>query len=570
MATTLYLTSTATASPYPTTSRTLSTSAPSSEVTLGPGEFDAGMPGVSDAGQWNPSSAIADTTLAAEIDNTGSSLGTGRQGWLYDADLTGQTLSAQSIGYQLRLRANQGSGQAARVCMRVTVVTGNSGAWTTVANLCSTSVTGGSPTAGQAGWRDNGSRHTVTSTAANFTGTVDTATAHTFTSGERLLFEFGFCDGDSNTDRTWRLDYNQGSSYVTATFTTTHAGAGTGTARTVGTGAATRIAAPLAGAGTGTARAVGVAAASLEHAVWSGAGAGTARAVGAAAATLEHAVWSGAATGTARAVGVALATAETPGTTWDAAGIGTGRAVGTAAATLEHAVWDAAATGAAVAVGTGAASLEHATWDAAATGTGRAVGVAAASLEHAVWDGAATGTARAVGTAAASLEHAVWDAAGTGTAISVGSASATLEGAVWTVAGTGTARAIGSAAATICTDIVWTVAGTGSAAATGRGAASVVHAVWSAAGNASAVASGAGAARVVQLTHGDVAALVARGVDVVLVAAASVMAVALTESEQGAGNSCAVSAAVSSDGASCGAAVAGGNVASVEAIWTIS
>jgi hypothetical protein len=89
------------------------------------------MPGGSDAGQWNPSSAIADTTQAAEIDNSGSSLGTGRQGWLYDADLTGLTLSAQSIGYQLRLRANQGSGQAARVCMRVTVVTGNSGAWTT-------------------------------------------------------------------------------------------------------------------------------------------------------------------------------------------------------------------------------------------------------------------------------------------------------------------------------------------------------------------------------------------------------------------------------------------------------
>jgi hypothetical protein len=216
---TLYLDNTATASPFPTTSKKLVTSAPAAEVQLGPGEFDSGLPGNTDAGQWNPSSAIGDTTAAAEIDNTGASLGTTRQGWLYDVDLTGQTLPSGTWAVQLRLRANQGTGTLGRVLMRVTVVTGSSGAWTTVANLLTTSITGASSNStGQSGWRANeGSRLTVTSTAANFSTTIaTTSTAHTFTSGQRLLVELGFGDADSTTDRTWRLDYNTSNTFVTA------------------------------------------------------------------------------------------------------------------------------------------------------------------------------------------------------------------------------------------------------------------------------------------------------------------------------------------------------------------
>lgn len=216
---TLYLSSTATASPFPTTSRKLVDSAPGSEVQLGPGEFDSGLPGTSDAGQWNPNSAIGDTTAAAEIDNTGASLGTGRQGWLYDIDLTGRTLKAGSWSVQLRLRANQGTGTAARILIRVTIVKGNAGAWQTIANLLTLQVTGAaSTTAGQAGWRNSSARATVTSTAANFTFTVGdagTSAEHTFAADERLLVEFGFCDADSTTDRTWRLDYNTANSFIT-------------------------------------------------------------------------------------------------------------------------------------------------------------------------------------------------------------------------------------------------------------------------------------------------------------------------------------------------------------------
>lgn len=216
---TRYLTSTATSSPYPTTSRLLSASQPSSEVTLGPGEFDSGFPGTTDCGQWNPSSPIGDTTAAAEIDNTGSSLGTTRQGWLLDEDLTGQTVTADEWFVQLRLAANQGSGLAGHVFMRATVVTGSSGTWVTVANLFTTVITGEqSHTTGQAGWHvATGGRINVNTAAGNYYLAVadsGTASSHQFQSGERLLIEIGFGDGDSTSDRTWRLDYNTANCFV--------------------------------------------------------------------------------------------------------------------------------------------------------------------------------------------------------------------------------------------------------------------------------------------------------------------------------------------------------------------
>lgn len=217
---TLYLTSTATSSPFPTTSRLLSETNNASEVQLGPGEFDSGFPGTTDCGQWNPSSPIADTVSAAEIDNTGASLGTTRQGWLWDVDLTGKTIPAGTWQVQLRLRANQGANETGRILMRATVVTGNAGAWTTVANLLTTAITGeASHSTGQNGWRAQTTAViTVSSTATNFAvdiATSGTSTAHTFASGQRLLIELGFGDGNNTADRTWRLDYNTANSFVT-------------------------------------------------------------------------------------------------------------------------------------------------------------------------------------------------------------------------------------------------------------------------------------------------------------------------------------------------------------------
>ncbi len=219
---TLYLNNTATSSPKPTTSRFLVTSAPASEVQLGPGEFDSTLPGNTDAGQWNPSSAIVDTTAAAELDNTGASPGTTRQGWIYDTDLTGQVLVSGAWTIQLRLRANQGTGSTGRICARVSIVTAAGGLWTTVKQIFATTrITGeGSHSTGQNGWRDqNEARITVTSTAANFSTTIgaadSTTNSHTFASNERIFVELGFCDADSTTDRTWRLDYNTANCFIT-------------------------------------------------------------------------------------------------------------------------------------------------------------------------------------------------------------------------------------------------------------------------------------------------------------------------------------------------------------------
>ncbi len=214
---TLYLTSAATASPFPTTSRMLSTTAGTTQATVSPGEFDIGFPGNADAGQWNPgSAAISSTTSSVEIDSTGTAPGTGRQGWLWGDDLKDyRILPGDKLNFTLRIVSTQGSGTAARPLVRASIVTAASGAWTTVKQLFATRITGeASHTTGQDGWRDADARIAPTTTAADFRFAVSAANGHTFAAGERVLIELGFGDADSTTDRTWDLLYNNGSSAV--------------------------------------------------------------------------------------------------------------------------------------------------------------------------------------------------------------------------------------------------------------------------------------------------------------------------------------------------------------------
>lgn len=257
MATTLYLTSTATASPFPTTSRTLVTTNNSSEVSLGPGEFDSGFPGNTDCGQWNPSSPIADTTSSAEIDNTGASLGTTRQGWLWDQSLTGRMLKSGAWSCQLRLNAVQGTGTTGSILMRATVVHGSSGTYVTDLNVLTTSITGEtSHSTGQNGWRAHeGSVITVTSTTANFAVTIQsgaTSPTRTFASGERILIELGFGNGNSTADRTWRLDFNTANSFVTIPDIVDPIASTMDGAATMTTSLRTRTATTMAGVATMT------------------------------------------------------------------------------------------------------------------------------------------------------------------------------------------------------------------------------------------------------------------------------------------------------------------------------
>lgn len=222
MSTVLYLTDDATSSPFPTTSRLLSYDGTDPTVVqLVCGYFDSGQPGSTDAGQWNPDAALATTTLAAEIALASNST---RQGWLLDDDLVGSAIAPGnwSVTLQIRLAAGASAfGANGRIALRASVVTGSSGAYTTIARLLTGAVAGG------VGHRDNWRSHegdagsppgiVPTSTLATFTRTIETAcpTGHVFSSGERLLIELGFCDAGNSTDRAWELWYGGGRSYIT-------------------------------------------------------------------------------------------------------------------------------------------------------------------------------------------------------------------------------------------------------------------------------------------------------------------------------------------------------------------
>ncbi|MDB4962797.1 MAG: Repeat family [Myxococcales bacterium] len=240
----MFLTDTATASPFPATSRLLSTMAPSAGVSLISGRFDEISPGNSGVGQWNPGIMVSANTDATEIGATPN------RGWLYDVDLNGETISAGTWSAQFRLaEALAGSTLDGRIFVKVSVVTGTAGAYTTVANLLTARNLEGSPVTG---WRDaEGSTIAVPTNANNFSVSFTTGVAHTFLAGERLLIEVGFGDvfDDSytyqycsqiqycydpfwgyydcgcaqystqfvNPDepyRAWRLDFNNGASWI--------------------------------------------------------------------------------------------------------------------------------------------------------------------------------------------------------------------------------------------------------------------------------------------------------------------------------------------------------------------
>lgn len=464
---TLYLSSTATSSPFPTTSRLLVTSAPSSEVQLGPGEFDSGLPGNTDAGQWNPSSPIADTTAAAEINVNAAVPGTTRQGWLYNVDLAGQTMAAGTWTVQLRLDALQGTGTTGRIFLRVTIVTGSGGLYTTVANLLTTNIVGeASHAAGQEGWRaQSEARITVTSTPANFSVTFDTSAEHTFASGERILVELGFGDANNTTDRTWALLYNTANSFVTtpdiAVAARTGSGSGTVAAQT-GDGDATET---VSGSGSASASVV----------IGDGDGVAIASGAGAGSVTPQ----------TGAATAVAIASGDGSGAASAQTGIGTGTVSdaertggGTGSASAQ--VGGGAATATAISGGTGASSAQTATGSGAAFASGS--GTATATAQTAT--GAVTALLEATGAATASSPMG----AGTGLAIVVGVGAGTVVAQL----GSGAAEIDTGAAIATGTGAVSAQTGGGGGGVLASGAGAGVVTSQSGVGEGGAIASGAG------------------------------------------------------------------------------
>src|SRR3989344_2462523 len=223
---TLYLNNTASGGSCPTTSSSMGTGAPASLVTMSPGEFDSTLPGNTDAGRWRPGVApIANTTASAELMNVsdttvfdGGSLGTG---WIWKDNLTGYTIAAGNYTFNVSVMGGQGTtSQSERLSARISVVScSGSGEFTLVKNMTTTKITGEtSHVLGQTSWRhhDDGARftHPAAATIASRHANITASETHDFQEGEFLFIELGFGDGDSTTDRTLILRYNNGLSFV--------------------------------------------------------------------------------------------------------------------------------------------------------------------------------------------------------------------------------------------------------------------------------------------------------------------------------------------------------------------
>jgi hypothetical protein len=206
----LYLRSAAASLPFSTTSQTATTAFPASPnngvFNLGGGAFNQNNPGNSDVGQWLPASSLADNQNAPEI--TASVV----QGWLYDADLAGQTINAGT--WTINAHLADATGSTGRLFLRVSVVTGTAGNYTTVATITETAQIDGGNGGTLNGWDgDEDNRFTVGSNST-VNVIVEDATAHTFATGERLLVELGFGDLTSNSNHAWHLLYNDGTTWI--------------------------------------------------------------------------------------------------------------------------------------------------------------------------------------------------------------------------------------------------------------------------------------------------------------------------------------------------------------------
>ena len=164
---TFYLNGTALSGTCPITSRTLGNYTPGgAQIDIWPGEFDAGGPGGADAGQWLPGFANrGNTTSSVQIYNasetTRSSLSSGN-GWLYNENLTGYSISSGQYVFNLSLIGGQLNAVTAAqsIFARISVVAcnGTDVNYTIVKDLTTTDCTGGSCSDGQAGWRTNEKR----------------------------------------------------------------------------------------------------------------------------------------------------------------------------------------------------------------------------------------------------------------------------------------------------------------------------------------------------------------------------------------------------------------------------
>jgi hypothetical protein len=214
----LFLSDNLATSPFPTTSRVLKVSAGASAVQHAPGEFDAALPGTTDAGIWHPTTNTGNTTAAIELETVSANQSPTRAGWLWqEQDLANMTMEAGNITIQLRLSAVQGTGTQGNMFARVSVVSGATGTYETKKTLTPTNITGeASHVSGQEFWTVSNEAIFGVSALSTISKTFP-VTSYSFSTGERLFFEIGFGAGDSATDRTWVLESNNTNVFIDTT-----------------------------------------------------------------------------------------------------------------------------------------------------------------------------------------------------------------------------------------------------------------------------------------------------------------------------------------------------------------
>ncbi|MBI4149238.1 hypothetical protein HY491_02220 [Candidatus Woesearchaeota archaeon] len=199
-----------------------------------PGDFDSGLPGGADGGQFQPGlNDLGNTTNSRELSSptTIGRAGAYKTGWLYDADLAGDQVSVRNITFNLTVMGGAMAATAAaeRIAARISIVTCNNNNITFVKDLLQSQVIGGTLTASQAGWQtNNGSRvfHPAAGMLATlnntyfYNGNTDPGTGrHTFRKGEKLFIELGFADGGSTTNRAIGLVQNNTNTFLWVNFT---------------------------------------------------------------------------------------------------------------------------------------------------------------------------------------------------------------------------------------------------------------------------------------------------------------------------------------------------------------
>ena len=198
-----------------------------------PGDFDSGVPGTADAGQFQPGlNDLGNATNSRELSSPAATRANAyKTGWLYDAASPGELISIRNMTLNLTVQGGAAASITAgqRIAARLSIVRCSNNNLTFVRDLLHTSIINGAASAGHAGWKTNlgprvhhpGVGQTITLNRTWFDERATTAGngTYTFKKGDKLFLEIGFGDGSSTTNRAFGLVQNNTNTFLWVNFT---------------------------------------------------------------------------------------------------------------------------------------------------------------------------------------------------------------------------------------------------------------------------------------------------------------------------------------------------------------